>query len=45
VAATVDEEDIAKFTGVVKEYDSITSLVHLFLPSKSEFLGFPLSGF
>ncbi|GMY25630.1 alpha-soluble NSF attachment protein-like [Fagus crenata] len=26
VAVTVDEEDIAKFTGVVKEYDSITSL-------------------
>lgn len=27
LAAAIDEEDIAKFTGAVKEYDSMTQLV------------------
>lgn len=44
LAATVEEEDVAKLTGVVREFDSITPLV-LFLSLKSEFLSFPLSGF
>jgi hypothetical protein len=31
IAAAIDEEDIAKFTDVVKEFDSMTPLVHLSL--------------
>lgn len=29
IAASVDEEDVAKFTDVVKEFDSMTPLVHI----------------
>jgi len=28
LASAIDEEDVAKFTGVVKEFDSITPLVY-----------------
>lgn len=28
IAASIDEEDVAKFTDVVKEFDSMTPLVH-----------------
>lgn len=31
IAATIDEEDIAKFTDVVKEFDSMTPLVYISL--------------
>ena len=30
LASTIDEEDVAKFTAVAKEFDSITPLVYLF---------------
>lgn len=35
LAAAVDEEDVAKFTDVVKEFDSMTPLVYFLLPLKS----------
>lgn len=45
VAATVDEEDIVKFTNVVREFDSMTPLVHLFCLQNLNSLAFLLSGF
>lgn len=41
LAAALDEEDIAKFTDAVKEYDSMTQLVKLNLPFQS----YPILGF
>lgn len=31
IASAIDEEDVAKFTDVVKEFDSMTTLVRLYL--------------
>ena len=31
IAAAIDEEDVAKFTDAVKDFDSMTPLVHLSL--------------
>jgi len=31
IAAAIDEEDVAKFTDVIKEFDSMTALVHFSL--------------
>lgn len=34
LAAAIDEEDVAKFTTIVKEFDSMTQLVHSSPPLK-----------
>lgn len=39
LATTIEEEDVTKFTHVVREFDSITRLVHLFLSFAFNFLG------
>lgn len=34
LATAIDEEDVPKLTSIIKEFDSISKLVHLFLALK-----------
>ena len=37
IASAIDEEDVAKFTDVVKEFDSMTTLVRSYFMSRLEY--------